>query len=140
MSLPESPPTGSLPFEPPISPAPEFQEFWTLWREEKFWACHEALETVWRAEQNGFRKRFYQGLIHGAVAVFQHRRGNAWGAARQFKRASVKLEAMRPMFQKTNVDEFLAGIEREIGSSTKELSTKQRVELLKLEAQLRAKL
>ena len=140
MSLPESPPTGNLPFEPPLSSTKELEEFWKLWREEKFWACHEALETVWRSETDAQIKRFYQGLIHGAVAVFQHRRGNAWGAARQFKRAFVKLEAMRSKFQSVNVDEFLAGVEREITSSTKSLSPEQTAELAKLETQLRLKL
>lgn len=137
MPLPENPPTGHLPFEPPEHSAPDLADFWHLWREEKFWACHEALENVWNVESNAERKVFLQGLIHGAVAVFQFRRGNFVGAARQFTRAQVRLEASSPQRDGVNIAAYLNGIKREIRSALAKLSDKERADLAVLEARLR---
>ena len=139
MPLPEAPPRGHLPFPPPSEHAPDMAEFWELWREEKFWSCHEALEAVW-LEAPEPRKRFLNGLIHGAAATFQHRRGNAVGAARQLLRAKVKLEPFRPVYEKLGVTEFLAGIEREIAPSLQQLTTSQRQASGVLETRLRLEL
>ena len=136
MALPEAPATGTLPFEPPLQIPPDLDEFWSLWREEKFWACHEALEEVWKGESEP-RRSFLNGLIHGAVAVFQHRRGNFNGAARQLVRATVKLERHRPAREGVEIDAFLAGIETEIAPSLVQVSDKQRAALQTLEARLR---
>lgn len=116
MPLPESPPTGILPFEPPKKSAPDLAEFWQLWREEKFWACHEALEDVWREETEP-RKRGLQGLIHGAVAVFQARRGNEIGAKAQLEKAHLKLKDVA-QFEGVEIEAFLSGIEKEINYLT----------------------
>ena len=116
MPLPESPPTGILPFEPPKESVPDLAEFWQLWREEKFWACHEALEDLWRKE-NGPRKDFLQGLIHGAVAVFQARRGNEKGARAQLEKARLKLGEVAE-FEGVETRRFLSGIEQEINYLT----------------------
>ncbi|HEX9997433.1 MAG TPA: DUF309 domain-containing protein [Abditibacterium sp.] len=136
MSLPENPPTGTLPFNPPAQISPDLDEFWILWRQEKFWACHEALETVWKAEKEP-RRSFINGLIHGAVAIFQHRRGNANGAARQFLRAEIKCERHRPKCEGVDLDAFLKGIATEIAPSLAQLSLKQRAALDELETRLR---
>ena len=117
MPLPENPPTGTLPFEPPANFPLDFTEFWSLWREEKFWACHEALEDVWREEESPLRRRFLQGIIHLAVAVFQHRRGNAIGAARQMLRARIRLEPFLPEFEDLNVEGMIEGVKQEINDS-----------------------
>jgi predicted metal-dependent hydrolase len=138
MPLPEAPATGQLPFPPPTEFSPDLAEFWELWRQEKFWACHEALEEVWQHETEP-RKQFLNGLIHGAVAVFQHRRGNFVGAARQLTRAQVKLNRHRPSYEGVDCDAFLAGIDAEIAPSLAQLSDKQRVSLRELETRLRLK-
>ena len=139
MALPEAPVTGTLPFQPPEQFPPDLREFWLLWRQERFWACHEALEEVWRA-QSGPRRHFLNGLIHGAVAVFQHRRGNPAGAARQLRRAQVKLESFRPQSEGLDVDGFLQGVEREIASSLEKLTEKQRAALNDVEAAVRKRM
>jgi predicted metal-dependent hydrolase len=138
MPLPEAPATGTLPFEPPTEFSPDLGEFWQLWREERFWACHEALEEVWKDEVEP-RRSFLNGLIHGAVAVFQHRRGNAVGAARQMVRAQVKCERHRPAREGVNLEAFLAGVEAEIAPSREHLNDFQREALRELEARLRTK-
>lgn len=137
MALPENQPTGQLPFEPPLQFASDCAEFWDLWRAEKFWACHEALEEVWH-DETGPRRTFLNGLIHGAVAVFQHRRGNPNGAARQLLRAKIKLEAHFPAREGLDLVLFLAGIEREIADSLGKLTDRERVSLKELEVRLRA--
>ena len=137
MPLPEAPPRGHLPFEPPLEFPPEMAEFWQLWREEKFWACHEALEAVW-LEADEPRKRFLNGLIHGAAATFQFRRGNAVGAARQLTRAQVKLEPYRPVYEKLDVRQFLEGLATEIAPSMEQLTDQQQESLGALETRLRA--
>ena len=140
MSLPENPPTGHLPFEPPEQFPPDLAEFWELWREEKFWACHEALEDVWKLESDANRKQFLQGLIHGAVAVFQFRRGNFVGAARQYTRARVRLSSSLPMREEMDVAGFLEGVKGEIESAFGKLSEKERADLVVLETRLKSQL
>lgn len=139
MPLPENPPTGRLPFEPPPQSASDLEEFWDLWRQEKFWACHEALEESWKAESNPERKQFLQGLLHGAVSVFQFRRGNFIGATRQFTRAKVRLGASLPERDGVNVTAYLEGIKGEIEASFDQLNTKAKIDLLALEQRLKAK-
>jgi len=140
MPLPENPPWGRLPFEPPEHSSPDLEEFWELWRQEKFWACHEALEEVWKRESDAPRKQFLQGLIHGAVAVFQFRRGNFVGAARQFVRARVRLGASLPERDGVQVGELLVGVEREIAVCFEKLNEKERADSLVLEARLRSEM
>lgn len=138
MPLPEAPATGILPFEPPSESSPDLAEFWKLWKEERFWACHEVLEDVWRGEVEP-RRSFLNGLIHGAVAVFQHRRGNPVGAARQMVRAQVKCAKHLPIREGVDLEAFLTGVEREIAPSMVHLNEQQREALLELETRLRTK-
>lgn len=139
MPLPEAPPTGRLPFPVPDTYAPDLEEFWTLWCQERFWACHETLEEIWR-EQHGPRKWFLGGLINGSVAVFQHRRGNHIGAARQLRRAQVKLEAFLPAYEGLDVAGFLAGVETEIETSLQKQSERQRAALDEVEKLVRERI
>ena len=125
MPLPENPPLGRTPFPVPDQFPPDLAEFWELWREEKFWACHEALEEVWKAEPDAGRKQFLQGLIHGAVAVFQFRRGNYVGAARQYTRASVRLGGSLAGRDGVDVAAFLEGVGKEVESAFEQLDEKQ---------------
>ncbi len=137
MPLPENPPLGRLPFPVPDQFPPDLAEFWELWRHEKFWACHEALEEVWKAEADAGRKQFLQGLIHGAVAVFQFRRGNYVGAVRQQTRAWWRMQASRPERDGVDVTAFLVRIEVEILPSWAHLTEKQLVDCDELQERLR---
>lgn len=135
----EPPATGILPFEPPLL-APDgpaaYRRFWQLWREERFWECHEALEELWR-DTTGARRWFYNGLIHCAVAVYQHRRGNAVGAARQLARAEEKLARFRPAYEDVNVDALLEGVARAVQESVARLSIGQREDIEQLRERIR---
>ncbi len=130
----EAPATGELPFPPPPIPSDaleHYREFWRLWREEKFFACHEVLEELWRVTP-GEQRLFYNGLIHCAVAIYQHRRSNAVGAARQLLRAQVKLQRFRPSYYQVDVEGLLSGVERAVASSLSTLSDGQQAQLREL--------
>lgn len=127
----DAPPTSKPIFAPPLlSPdaLPEMTEFWRLWKEEKFFECHEALEELWR-ETTGPQRWFLNGLINCAVAIYQHRRGNSEGAARQLRRAQIKLEPSRPSHDGLDVDGLLESVAREVESSCAALSASQRARL-----------
>src|SRR4028119_1247842 len=108
----DAPPTGTLPFPSPQIPpdAPtEYSQFWQLWEAEKFYECHEVLEELWRRTL-GRERWFLNGLINCAVAVYQYRRGNAVGAARQLLLARVKLRLFAPLHDGVAVDDLLQGV------------------------------
>lgn len=118
-----------LPDDAPL----QYREFWRLWREEKFFECHEALEDKWR-EERGVTRVFYNGLIHGAVAIYQHRRGNFIGAARQLRRAQWKLELVPRKYLQVDCAEFLRGVEGEIASSLAQIDDEERARWPALES------
>ena len=88
-------------------------EFWRLWRQEQFWECHEALEPVW-LRASGPHKNFWQGLIHGAVALHHARRQNPVGAPAQLEKARQKLRKLLPNFEGVDLDEFLEGVGKRV--------------------------
>jgi predicted metal-dependent hydrolase len=57
-----------------------------LFNREKFFDAHEVLEDVWRAAPEGERK-FLQGIIQVAVALYHHGNGNSVGARSVLRRA-----------------------------------------------------
>jgi len=128
-------------FAPPIpsDAPPQYREFWRLWREQKYFECHEILEELWR-HTRGPQKLFYNGLIHGAVAIYQHRRGNAIGAARQFLRARIKLEALEPKYFEVDVEAFLSRIESEIAGSLTRIEAGERASWPALERSIRRRI
>lgn len=73
--------------------ADEWEQFLLLWQEEKYFECHEVLESLW-LDAIGDAKWRYQGLIHCAVALYQHQRQNWFGMARQWLRAGAKLSCL----------------------------------------------
>ncbi len=111
---------------------PQLREFWELWQNEEFFACHEVLEELWRQSAEP-KRRFYNGLIHAAVAIYQHRRGNPVGAARQWVRAQVKLAPFAPEYDDVNVELLLRAVEMEIAPSLRRLdeSEERRLEILR---------
>lgn len=96
----------------PDDAPPEYSEFWRLWQQEEYFACHEVLEELWRRE-NDERKQFYHGLIHCAVALHHARNGNAVGAANQWKKAENKLLPFTPEYSGVRVHELLREVKVE---------------------------
>lgn len=64
-------------------------------RAGRWFEAHEELETAWRTAPPDERD-FYQGLVHVAVAWYQHGRGNRVGTERQLEKAHRRLSAYEP--------------------------------------------
>ncbi len=124
---------SSLPFifYWPENAAEQYCEFWQLWQDENFFGAHEALEDLWRVTDDE-HKLFFNGLIHAAVAIHQHRRGNFIGAARQNVRMQEKLKCYLPQFYGVQVDELMRTVANEIAPSVSQLTEKQHAQLAKL--------
>jgi uncharacterized protein len=56
-----------------------------LFNRAEFFDAHEVLEDVWRAAPEG-EKKFLQGLIQVAVALYHHGNGNSVGARSVLRR------------------------------------------------------
>ncbi len=78
-----------------------------LFNEEEFFECHEVLEELWQ-ETLGKEKKFYQGLIQAAVALFHFGNENLGGARKLYEAMREKLDPYRPVFQGLDVDKFLS--------------------------------
>ena len=72
-----------------------FAEGIRLFNAREFFECHEVLEEEWTPER-GPRRLFLQSLIHVAVGLYHHGRGNNVGAERQLRKALRKLAAYLP--------------------------------------------
>lgn len=75
-----------------------------------FFEVHEVLEPVWM-EEVGDVKRFLQGLIQAAVALYHLGRGNVAGARSLLTEGLAKLSPHRPNFICVELEVFVAGLE-----------------------------
>ena len=123
----------------PQNAPPSYREFWHLWQKQDFFGAHEILEELWR-ETHDERKLFFNGLIHAAVALYQHQRGNAIGAARQSVRMQEKLQAYAPQFYGVRVAELTRFVETEIAPSLALLNASQNAQLETLRALVKEKI
>jgi uncharacterized protein len=71
-------------------------------RAGRYFEAHEELELVWRAAAPEERD-FYQGLVHVAVAWYQHGRGNRVGTERQLEKALRRLAPFEPAHRGVDV-------------------------------------
>ncbi len=69
-----------------------------LFNRGDFFECHEVLEEIWVAER-GPRRLFLQALIHLAVGLYHHHRGNPAGAERQLRKGLRKLAGYLPEYE-----------------------------------------
>lgn len=60
-------------------------------RAGRFFEAHEHYEEAWRNLAPGGERDRVQGLLHLAVALHQHQRGNRTGATRQLAKARRRL-------------------------------------------------
>ena len=63
----------------------------TAFREERWFAAHEHWEEAWRLLPAGHERLRVHGLLHLAVALYQHERDNLKGAQSQLEKARHKL-------------------------------------------------
>ena len=78
-------------------------------RAGRWFEAHEELELAWRAAPPEERD-FYQGLVHVAVAWYQHGRGRRIGTERQLRKAIRRLEAYEP----EHLDVDVAALRRQL--------------------------
>ena len=81
-----------------------------LFNAEEFFECHDVLEELWTEVVDEERK-FYQGLIQAAVALFHFGNENLGGAMKLYRSSREKLEMYGPRFMGLDVDRFLADME-----------------------------
>jgi len=87
-----------------------------LFNRGDYFECHEVLEEAWTPEC-GPRRLFLQSLIHLAVGLYHHRRGNRAGALRQLRKGLRKLTAYLPVCERVDT----ARLEREVSLALGEM-------------------
>ena len=80
-------------------------------RAGRYFEAHEELELVWRAAPPEERD-FYQGLVHVAVAWYQHGRGKPVATRRQLEKALRRLAPYEPVHRGVDV----AALREQLGS------------------------
>lgn len=77
-----------------------------LFNNEEFFECHDVLEELW-TETTSEERRFYQGLIQAAVALFHFGNGNLGGARKLYLSSSRYLQPYGPHYMGLDVATFL---------------------------------
>jgi predicted metal-dependent hydrolase len=78
-----------------------------LFNEQEFFECHEVLEELW-SETLGEEKKFYQGLIQAAVALFHFGNENLGGARKLYESSRLNLERYGLFYQGLDLQKFHA--------------------------------
>jgi predicted metal-dependent hydrolase len=89
----------------------QYREGVRLFNDEEFFECHEVLEELW-SETQGESKKFLQGLIQAAVALFHFGNENFGGAKKLYFASSEKLEGFGDCYMGIALREFRADFER----------------------------
>ena len=76
-----------------------------LFNRHDFFEAHEVWEDLWM-DRAGPEKRFVQGLIQAAVALYHWARGNRPGAVRLFHSGRRYMGPYRPFYRGLDVDVF----------------------------------
>ncbi len=71
-----------------------------------FFESHEIWEDLW-TEYRGESRKFYQGLIQAAVALYHFGNGNIRGARKLYHSSSNYLSAYRPRHMGLDLEKFL---------------------------------
>ena len=81
-----------------------------LFNEAEFFECHDALEELW-ATVIGEEKKFLQGLIQAAVALFHFGNENLGGARKMYHAATDKLRPYAPEYWGLNLEKLLTDMQ-----------------------------
>lgn len=82
-----------------------------LFNEEDFFECHEVWEEFW-SEIEGEEKKFVQGMIQAAVALFHFGNENFGGAKKLYLSSTKMLAPYDSVYMGLQLSEFLADFER----------------------------
>ncbi len=83
----------------------------SLFNEERFWECHEALEQIWRPE-TGKERELQQGIILLAAAFVHHQRNRPKVCLSVMKRAYSKLKEFGGTYHGIDIDSLKNSIKR----------------------------
>lgn len=105
----------------PGAPAPDasrtFREGVAAYQRGAYYEAHERWEELWRAEPDGPRRRFLQGLIQTAAALHKlYSMKSAPGAIRLFERARGHLAGVPDGMGGLSVKGLVAGIDRALAA------------------------
>src|SRR5438034_3410903 len=76
-----------------------------------FFESHEVWEELW-TEYRGPSRKFFQGLIQAAVALYHFGNGNIRGAKKLYFSTRAYLEPYAPLHMGLNLEAFLSQFER----------------------------
>jgi uncharacterized protein len=82
-----------------------------FFNEEDFFEAHEVWEDLW-LNTAGPERRFYQGLIQAAVALYHFGNGNLRGAVKLYNSSLGYLDQFRPEYQGLDLEAFRTQMER----------------------------
>ncbi len=85
-------------------------EFWRgveQFNQQEFYACHDTLEALW-IEAIEPDKKFYQGILQIAVALYHLGNQNWRGAVILLGEGMQRLRHYQPIYAELDVEEFLA--------------------------------
>jgi predicted metal-dependent hydrolase len=75
----------------------------------EYFDSHELWEELW-IDETGLDRRFYQGLIQVAVALFHLENGNVVGSRKLMDSSAAYLQAYRPQHRGLDIDRFLDNV------------------------------
>src|SRR5437870_3303741 len=84
----------------------QYLEGLRLFNAEDFFECHDVLEELW-SETLGEPKKFYQGMIQVAIALFHFGNGNLGGARKLYESSRKYLVPYAPSYQGIDLDKLL---------------------------------
>ncbi len=85
----------------------QYREGIRLFNEEDFFECHEVFEELW-SESLGDDKKFLQGMIQAAVALFHFGNENFGGAKKLYNSARQRLEPLGEQYMGIALSRFVA--------------------------------
>ncbi len=101
-----------------LNKAPEYEPESRLFAEsrdyfnaERYWECHEVLESVWRIKK-GDEKRLLQGIILVCAAFVHHQKGEEQVALSVLRRAAKQLEFNSPKYAEIDLASLRENVER----------------------------
>ena len=83
----------------------------SLFNEERFWECHEALEQIWRKE-GGEERELLQGIILAAAALVHYQRGGNQVSLSVFKRGYQRLQKHTGLYFGVDTDSLKSKIKK----------------------------
>src|SRR5262245_13860441 len=95
---------------PPAEYDPRYAAGIELFNRAEYFEAHEVWEDLWH-DTAGPDRRFYQGLIQAAVAVYHANNGNVPGTRRLFQSGRRYMSASGPLHLGLNVTDFWQRLE-----------------------------